>query len=632
MLKTDRPPSFYEYLIEKKIIFFKSLESIKSHKDFIFFELCYFLLLAVMLLLFFPKQTNGFYIVVTAFLIFIGLLFFSIGKFEFSREMIKFDCKTFILLGLIFWLVLDPMFLREEIASFDGELISKVFLMILVFIIFFYLGYLIKLPQLLRGIFFGIEGDYPVDRKKLFYFVLFLLILALLPLVFWGGGIKQVIWELTHSGRFTSGWTRARMGGGLTDSFKTFFYFIQYISLFLVFYFFLTEKNNFIYSFNNKLKGVYEEKGLILNLPARLWGLLKKIGSLPMWAIERGKSFVSDSSNLRGLILVCLSFLILWVILDGGSRLNLGIILLGFIFIAFFDSFNKNKNLIYTLVVLLVILVCLMQFQMLYRNISPEEGSINYNLVKNGLIHMINKSYNLAVKYTNHLGRDIGNFSNIDRTHLKQDFGFFGEDFGHFKVYINDLEKFGFKALNLTYHKILNSFKYSRDNQFYYMLRFAENVPDNISHTNQWLILKPFYHFIPRTLWPDKPSGTVEFFYEQIDPKMASIMTVSVSIIGEFYLVQGLFGIIIIALFLGIIARQLDALKNLTKNSPAILLMYCLGLVIMFATLRSYLVFTEMLYVYVSLFISLVLIRNLDAMTNLFGAFIAPVVESINEA
>jgi len=151
-----------------------------------------------------------------------------------------------------------------------------------------------------------------------------------------------------------------------------------------------------------------------------------------------------------------------------------------------------------------------------------------------------------------------------------------------------------------TYSDVLESpIDYHRDDQFYQLLKYASFVPDQIPYSGEVVILRPFYHAIPRFLWPNKPEGITRFFEEETNSKGVGMATWSASIIGDFYLCQGWLGIIIAGLLMGFLARQFDSLKDMAVRSPAVLFIYSYGIVFLFSSIRSFQIIIEGWYIFI---------------------------------
>jgi oligosaccharide repeat unit polymerase len=147
-----------------------------------------------------------------------------------------------------------------------------------------------------------------------------------------------------------------------------------------------------------------------------------------------------------------------------------------------------------------------------------------------------------------------------------------------------------------------NPTEHHRDDQFYRLALYSEHVPDKIPFSGENLILRPLYHYIPRAIWADKPEGVMRFLEEETNAPGEGLTTYAMSIFGEFYICQGWMGIIIIGLFMGFLARQFDSLIEMSRKSPAVLLMYCYGLGFLFVSVRSYQVIYEGWYIFIFMY------------------------------
>jgi len=150
-----------------------------------------------------------------------------------------------------------------------------------------------------------------------------------------------------------------------------------------------------------------------------------------------------------------------------------------------------------------------------------------------------------------------------------------------------------------------NPASYQRDNQFEVLLQYFQLIPSTIPHSGEWLILRPFYHFIPRAIWANKPEGITRFFEAQTNTAGQGLTTYAGSIIGDFYICQGWLGIIMAGFLLGFLAKQFDSLIDMAKRSPAVLLIYSYGIVFLFCSIRSYQIIYEGWFVFAILFYAL---------------------------
>jgi len=129
-----------------------------------------------------------------------------------------------------------------------------------------------------------------------------------------------------------------------------------------------------------------------------------------------------------------------------------------------------------------------------------------------------------------------------------------------------------------------NPLEMHRDNNFYWFATAVDTMPSMYEFTNEWVFLQIFTHPIPRFLWPAKPF-TVGLPFVQWDEIGASL---SLSIVGELYVSQGLTGIILGGLLYGWMAKNWDQLRAYFSQSQAISLIYSLGLTLLLIGVRSF--------------------------------------------
>ena len=129
-----------------------------------------------------------------------------------------------------------------------------------------------------------------------------------------------------------------------------------------------------------------------------------------------------------------------------------------------------------------------------------------------------------------------------------------------------------------------NPLEMHRDNNFYWFATAVDTMPSMYEFTNEWVFLQIFTHPIPRFLWPGKPY-TVGLPFVQWDEVGASL---SISIVGELYVSQGLTGIILGGLLYGWMARNWDQLREYFSQSQAISLVYSVGLTLLLIGVRSF--------------------------------------------
>jgi oligosaccharide repeat unit polymerase len=117
-----------------------------------------------------------------------------------------------------------------------------------------------------------------------------------------------------------------------------------------------------------------------------------------------------------------------------------------------------------------------------------------------------------------------------------------------------------------------------RDNNFYWMLMAVDLMPEHYAFTRTLPFLDFFIHPIPRFLWPGKPASEGYPFirWEQAGATLSS------SVIGDFYVAQGLLGVIIAGLFYGWAARNWNQLVRLSYGGNIHSLIYYMGGILLF--------------------------------------------------
>jgi oligosaccharide repeat unit polymerase len=129
-----------------------------------------------------------------------------------------------------------------------------------------------------------------------------------------------------------------------------------------------------------------------------------------------------------------------------------------------------------------------------------------------------------------------------------------------------------------------NILEMHRDNNFYWFTMAVDTMPSTYEYTREWIFLQIFTHPVPRFLWPEKPYST-GFPFAQWEEVGSSL---SFSVIGELYISQGLFGIILGGLIYGCIARYWDSLRQFMGKGSATSLIYSLGLTLLLIGVRSF--------------------------------------------
>jgi hypothetical protein len=129
-----------------------------------------------------------------------------------------------------------------------------------------------------------------------------------------------------------------------------------------------------------------------------------------------------------------------------------------------------------------------------------------------------------------------------------------------------------------------NPLEMHRDNNFYWFAIAVDTMPSSYEFTNQWVFSQVLTHPIPRFLWPGKPYS-MGFPFVQWEEVGASL---SISVVGELYVGQGLLGILVGGLVYGWVARNWDELQQHLTVSNAAALIYAIGLTLLLIGVRSF--------------------------------------------
>jgi oligosaccharide repeat unit polymerase len=129
-----------------------------------------------------------------------------------------------------------------------------------------------------------------------------------------------------------------------------------------------------------------------------------------------------------------------------------------------------------------------------------------------------------------------------------------------------------------------NVLEMHRDNNFYWFTMAVDTMPSTYEYTRDWIFLQIFTHPIPRFLWPEKPYST-GFPFVQWEDIGASL---SISVVGELYVSQGVFGIIVGGLIYGWMAKHWDSMRQFIREGAATGLIYSLGLTLLLIGVRSF--------------------------------------------
>ncbi|NQU95345.1 MAG: oligosaccharide repeat unit polymerase [Candidatus Omnitrophica bacterium] len=457
---------------------------VKKGKNIVIAEFFIIGLMAILVYNLFSQGVSWKIVQSAAALIFLGILLSLVFEAR-QRRMCIVNAKTMILTGVLAWILLDPLTLKEGIEKFSPESISKAFVMILLFMLMVYLGYIIEWPAYFEKIFKKLDYKYSFSRGKLFKFTAIFLFLGLLPILIWGGGAKNIIYNLTHAGRFGTAWGRGAYGGW-TDWIKT---------------------------------------GL------SLFGI---IGIQLTWFYS---IFVK-----KKITLILLALVNILIIFNTGTRTSLGAVLLPLFLLYYLHAYNNRRKSRYVIFILFYLLLIVFQIQLIVR--SSSHGTRVEDIVRESISKVSGKAPT----------------------------------------------------------------EFQRDNQFYEIVRIGEYVPSTLPYSGELLIFRPLYHFVPRAIWKGKPGGITKN-YENLVLGEGMSLTLAVSMIGEFYICNGWLGICAIGILIGFLAKQFDSLIEMSRRSPAILLVYSYGLTFLFISIRSYQIVYEGWYAFIFIYFMLKWIR-----------------------
>lgn len=124
-----------------------------------------------------------------------------------------------------------------------------------------------------------------------------------------------------------------------------------------------------------------------------------------------------------------------------------------------------------------------------------------------------------------------------------------------------------------------------RDNIFHWLLTATDVMPDKYEFTGDIPFVDLFLHPIPRFLWPGKPvnSGFPFITWEDVGASL------TISVMGEFFVAQGLLGVIIAGLAYGFAARNWDQIIQTAPDGSVRILIYYMGGVLFFVVgIRSF--------------------------------------------
>lgn len=122
------------------------------------------------------------------------------------------------------------------------------------------------------------------------------------------------------------------------------------------------------------------------------------------------------------------------------------------------------------------------------------------------------------------------------------------------------------------------------DDNFLRLAQIAYFFPDKVEYVGSSQIVFTLIRPIPRALWPGKPVDPGFNLTEMVGMQGVSL---SSSIVGELYASWGLIAVFLGGLFMGNLGKAWNVLLYGTKESNNGRLMYALGIMVLFAGIRS---------------------------------------------
>lgn len=305
---------------------------VKGIKGILIFELFLIGFIGISISVLFVDGTDWRNIQMAALLIFMAILIPA--KIEAGQKKICIiNGKSVILFSVLAWILLDPLTMRENLNSFSPEVMTRVFLMIILFFIAVYVGYLIKWPPYFAR--FARQLDYgcSFDGKKLLMMAFISFCLGFLPLIIWGRSIEDTVFIFTTGGRFFAPWGRGAYGGW-SDYAKTALGYFNILAIQLtIFYLFFVRKN---------------------------------------------------------LILILISIPAIWMVFNTGTRSALAAVLLPGFLLFYLDKFNKKQKARYVIIAFMYLFLSVMQFQLLMRD--ADKGTPLAELLSNSFFGILQTS------------------------------------------------------------------------------------------------------------------------------------------------------------------------------------------------------------------------------------------------
>ncbi|TET73476.1 MAG: oligosaccharide repeat unit polymerase [Candidatus Aminicenantes bacterium] len=389
-----------------------------------------------------------------------GVIFAAVGASLFFQHIsglpVLWNKRNFILLGVLFWVLLDPLQMREGIDEFSYDVIVETLLYVVIFMAMVSLGYFFPPYRKLERAFSRIQE--PRSGRQVFSLIIIVYLIGIAPMLYYSRGSLYLFGEIFFAGynwNADLGWRRGALGTGRD-------YFITILQYFL---------------FGGAFLAV--------------WALRR----ISLWQWQR-------------IILFLIVVSVLATIYFCGSRRIFAFVVIGLL-LYLYTAISHKKRRRWRFVFLLapIMLLLLMQIQMQFRAI------------------------------------------------------------GFYDIDISDIRAIE-KRLNYLH----------RDNNFYWLATAVNVMPEQYSFTREWPFLNFFIHPVPRFIWPGKPVSEGFPFISWREEGSS----LSISVIGEFYIAQGLLGVIIAGLVFGWAARNWDQLARIALKGNIYSLIYFMGGVLFF--------------------------------------------------
>jgi len=123
------------------------------------------------------------------------------------------DMRNFIYIGVLFWILLDPLQMREGIEEFTNQVIAETLLYVALFLIMVTLGYRL-FPSRRLANFFERIGD-PTGSRNTYFSLVFLYAIGIIPILYYSEGSLTTFLDTLLAGYnwdSAPGWRRGALG------------------------------------------------------------------------------------------------------------------------------------------------------------------------------------------------------------------------------------------------------------------------------------------------------------------------------------------------------------------------------------------------------------------------------------